>query len=83
MLAFPAFAVVLALLGSGGRPPSWMSAWNGPASRTDFGSDVAVDRTGRPVLFGTTDYDSGKDDFSVVAYDLDGSERWSATWDGP
>ena len=75
---------LLAALTLGDRPPTWMAEWNGPAGRHDEGYDVAADPNGRPVIFGITDFDfdARTGDFAVVAYDQNGNERWSATWNG-
>ncbi|MFC2172124.1 SBBP repeat-containing protein, partial [Acidobacteriota bacterium] len=62
----------------------WVRRFDGPASRNDHATAIAVDGSGNVYVTGhVTVNTSDFKDYATVAYDSNGNERWVRTYDGP
>jgi DNA-binding beta-propeller fold protein YncE len=66
---------------------AWISRYDGPRHRNDYGTAIAVSPDGAVVFVSGTSYygpaSSNCSDFATVAYDsVDGSQLWTARYDG-
>jgi hypothetical protein len=60
----------------------WEKDYDGPAHGFDEPSIIAVDNTGVYVTGRSENTNTG-DDILTIRYDLDGTEKWQARYDGP
>jgi hypothetical protein len=60
----------------------WMKRYNGPASRHNYASAIAVDAEGNVYVTGRSG-DWTVYDYATVKYDTDGNELWVKRYNGP
>lgn len=60
----------------------WAVRYDGPAHGMDYAKDLALADSGGVVIVGGSDGVGSLSDFLTVKYDSNGTERWSARYDG-
>lgn len=68
---------------STGGDSLWSRSYNGPANLADSVTALALDRTGRAYLAGSSVGLGSGTDYAVVAYDSSGNFLWNFRYDGP
>jgi hypothetical protein len=64
----------------------WVARYNGPGNFWDSSEDIAVDHSGNVYVTGRSAQNSIEpynDDFTTVAYDPSGNQRWVRRYNGP
>ena len=61
----------------------WVKRWDGPKSKADGSTDIAIDDEDRAYVTGYTYRNSEDSDFVTIAYSKNGVIRWEDRYDGP
>jgi outer membrane protein assembly factor BamB len=61
--------------------PLWTARYDGPVSRADYATSIAVDGSGNAYVTG---YSRGAGlDYATIKYNTNGAQQWVARYDGP
>lgn len=61
----------------------WVKRWDGPKSKADGSTDIAIDSGDRAYVTGYNYRNADDSDFVTIAYSKDGVIRWEDRYDGP
>jgi hypothetical protein len=61
----------------------WVARYDGPASRMDLGTNLALDASDNVYVTGRSEDESEVYDIVTIAYDSSGNELWVARYDSP
>ena len=61
----------------------WVARYNGPANQDDTATQVIVDAAGNIYVTGGSKGSGSNFDFATIKYSPDGSELWTARYNGP
>jgi len=61
----------------------WIRRYNGPVSRSDWPTGIAVDSSGNAYVTGDSQVSDTRWDFTTVKYDSAGKQLWAKRYNGP
>ena len=61
----------------------WAARYDGPVNGQDWALDMALDRESNVFVTGWSEGNGTGADYATIKYDIEGSKRWVARYDGP
>ncbi|MFG0283068.1 MAG: SBBP repeat-containing protein [Phycisphaerales bacterium JB039] len=74
-------AVVITAAGAAQPDPAWVRHYDGPASRSDAATTIALGPGGTVSVVGVSDDAAGVSDIVTIRYDATGNELWTQRYD--
>src|SRR5215813_9460805 len=62
---------------------AWVARYSGPTNSTAAPVAMAVDGSGNVYVAGSLSWTNGASDYLTVKYDLNGTQLWAQSYDGP